>query len=173
MDSHGRYLEETIGNTSSTSSSFRVLFKPVASTHQYNSIEGVPRRWMGEGSFVIVHLGSNNISNRDGTEKESANTIIKNIVDTCMKAKRVSPNVMYSSILLPCGEQWVNDRVRYVNCHVRNELVAQGVTFLDHTRCFLAGKNNVRAQLFSYHDGLHMNHQGKHTFPSTISWLFS
>ena len=77
MDSDGRYLEETIGNISSTSSSFRVLFKPGASTHQYNSIEGVPRRWMGEGSFVIVHFGSNNISNRVGTEKESANIIIK------------------------------------------------------------------------------------------------
>ena len=166
-------MEETIGTISTTPASFRVSFRPGATTHHFNSIEGVPRRWMGEGSFVIIHLGSNNILNRDGTERESSNNIIKNIVDTCIKAKRVSPNVIYSSILPRCGEQWVNDRVRYVNRHVRNELVAQGVAFLDHTRCFLAGKNNVRGQLFSYHDGLHMNRQGKHTFASTISWLFS
>ena len=39
-----------------------------------------------------------------------------------MKVKRESLYVMYSSILPRCGEQWVNNRVRYVNRHVRNEL---------------------------------------------------
>ena len=96
IDSHGRYLEETIGHISgsSVSASFRVLFKPVASTHQLNSIEGVPRRWVGKGSYIVVYLGTN----RDGTQGKKVNTLIKNIIDTCTKAKRVCPNVIYSSI---------------------------------------------------------------------------
>ena len=91
MDSHGRYLEEPIGHVSA---SFRVLFKPVASTHQLNSTEEVPRRWMGEGSYVIAHLGTNNMLDRDGTQRKSANTLIRNIIDTCMMAERVCPNLL-------------------------------------------------------------------------------
>ena len=105
MDSHGRHLDETLYQTCKFKTvCFQVLFRPGATTHQFKCIEGVPRRWMGEGTYIIIHLGSNNLYNRDGTEKENSKTVIENIISTCQQAKQLSPNVIYSSILPQRGE---------------------------------------------------------------------
>ena len=40
-----------------------------------------------EGSYLIIHLGSNNLFNRDGTERENSKTLIRNIISTWKQAK--------------------------------------------------------------------------------------
>ena len=41
----------------------------------------------GEGLYLIIHLGNNNLCNRDGTERENSKTLIRSIISTWKQAK--------------------------------------------------------------------------------------
>ncbi len=83
-------------------------------------------------------------------------------------------HVIVSSILPRYKEgslnDWYNDRVRYINRHLHDQLLAEGIAFIDHTSTFLKGKYKVKHYLFAQ-DGLHMNAKGKDHFAFAIRFF--
>ena len=64
-------------------------------------------------------MGTNNLTNNDGTEREDISTIIKKIKKLCVAAKVACPNsnVIFSSILKRVGDSCkaYNTRARSIN----------------------------------------------------------
>ena len=123
-------------------------------------------------------MGTNNLTNRDGTEREDASTVIDKIVRLCVteKAASTTSQVIFSSILPRVGNtcKTYNDRVRYINRKARVILEGHQIGFLDHTHAFLRGKYNLEEHLFSKYDGLHLNLMGKDIlFISSLAWVIN
>ena len=168
-DSHGRYVQDGLITRHQT----RVTFIPGGTTDSIQRI--INNGHFKQGTNFILHVGTNNLTNKDGTEREDASTVIDKIVRLCVTAKAASTTsqVIFSSILPRVGDtcKTYNDRARYINRKARVILAGHQIGFLDHTRAFLRGKYNVEEHLFSKHDGLHLNLMGKNIFISSLAWV--
>jgi hypothetical protein len=112
--------------------------------------------------FVSIIIGSNNFYTRDGQERDSCSLILTDMEALILRCKSVFSRsiILVNSILPRVDLQNYNEKVRYVNRHLKTRMEPlSSVIFVNHSPDFFAGKANAKQEFFR--DGSHLNYLGR------------
>ncbi len=83
VDSHGRWMNNHVRMCDGFS--FNLHFLPEATSADLYRV--APQGTVREG-YIIIHIGGNDITTKDGSEKASAQTVIDDIFNACNNVKK-------------------------------------------------------------------------------------